>query len=945
MVLMSMSTTAAAASSVASSTSQDVSFLRCSRRCKTCADMVFCTDFRSSVSGTKFDCIFEFDVGEKKVINCKSTNVIYLLSCKCCYSQYVGETVQELKDRMSQHRGTTNPTGNSGNFRLRQHFLESVNCNSFSVQIIQKLAGTGRIGIKRPNSNKFVIDDNITKIRKEYEDRWIRVLKTQFPYGINDRIDSLANKDSYNCEYAKFISCKDCSRKRSWADRQQSDLSQVVIDNILGELLRLVVKPFHSDVNILLRKLLFPLNKSTLVKLKESYLDKVFQIDNLDPSRSQIHCIIMDLFTYKIRPFNSRTDKSKSVRKPKVLCSIDFVNKGIEMLNLPRVFRSPNLKSFVNFCNIKEPTVVYKGTDNVSKKLFNYNNVVKGDNDPLECKCHMFTDFVNQDCGHVVTGDVKFVKHDALRSLLEKGPSYKEPKTIDFDKNCISVISNVKEILEPWSRKEKIDSACLNGWFNEFSDIIKKVTKDLKINYSKQLKRESVFNNVEACKELAFIRKYFVLCPVDKATKNVAIICKQYYLSDILQECQSNEGIDDVSGEHEVRDINRDIFKFMEDVGIKVDSKVDNLPHMFSSPKFHKPILKFRYVISYANCSLKPLAVKISLALKAVYSEICRYTNMLFKVTGVNRNWVILNNKPILEALNRINDTSLARNIQTFDFSTLYTNLAHKDIKDALKFTVKLAFRNNKKKFIAVYDKGFAWVNSFRNGTVAFDEVKLIKCVEFLLDNCYFKVGEILYRQHIGVPIGINPGPYIANLTLWYFENSFLDSTYKSRYYIVKKLNNTFRLIDDITTLNSDGYLEEYFKLIYPDSLTLNKENEVDSAANVLDLDISINREGKFSCRVYDKRDKFGFKVVKFQPLMSNQASSVLYGTYCSQVVRYSRICNNVVAFSDRVLKFTDDLIELGFRRDRLSKIYLSVVKRHGLKNKFGIGCRNILMP
>ena len=81
MVLMSMSTTAAAASSVASSTSQDVSFLRCSRRCKTCADMVFCTDFRSSVSGTKFDCIFEFDVGEEKVINCLSTYVIYLLGC------------------------------------------------------------------------------------------------------------------------------------------------------------------------------------------------------------------------------------------------------------------------------------------------------------------------------------------------------------------------------------------------------------------------------------------------------------------------------------------------------------------------------------------------------------------------------------------------------------------------------------------------------------------------------------------------------------------------------------------------------------------------------------------------------------------------------------------------------------------------------------------------
>ena len=82
----------------------------------------------------------------------------------------------------------------------------------------------------------------------------------------------------------------------------------------------------------------------------------------------------------------------------------------------------------------------------------------------------------------------------------------------------------------------------------------------------------------------------------------------------------------------------------MEEVGIKVDSKIESLPHMFSSPEFHKPNLKFRYVISYANCSPKPVAVKISLALKAIYSEISRYSNMLFQrrlVGGVIRGrWV-----------------------------------------------------------------------------------------------------------------------------------------------------------------------------------------------------------------------------------------------------------------------------------------------------------------
>ena len=140
-----------------------------------------------------------------------------------------------------------------------------------------------------------------------------------------------------------------------------------------------------------------------------------------------------------------------------------------------------------------------------------------------------------------------------------------------------------------------------------------------------------------------------------------------------------------------------------------------------------------------------------------------------------------MNNKSILDSIEYINQHSVARNIQTFDFSTLYTNLAHQDIKDSLKFTIKLAFRNSRSKFISVYEKGFGWVNGFRDGTLAFDEDKLIRCEEFLLDNCYFKVGDVLYRQLIGVPIGINPGPYMANLTLWYFENQFIDSNYKCK--------------------------------------------------------------------------------------------------------------------------------------------------------------------
>ena len=37
----------------------------------------------------------------------KTVNCIYLLVCDTCNSQYVGETVQMIKDIISTHRGTT----------------------------------------------------------------------------------------------------------------------------------------------------------------------------------------------------------------------------------------------------------------------------------------------------------------------------------------------------------------------------------------------------------------------------------------------------------------------------------------------------------------------------------------------------------------------------------------------------------------------------------------------------------------------------------------------------------------------------------------------------------------------------------------------------------------------------------------------------------------------
>ena len=46
--------------------------------------------------------------------------------------------------------------------------------------------------------------------------------------------------------------------------------------------------------------------------------------------------------------------------------------------------------------------------------------------------------------------------------------------------------------------------------------------------------------------------------------------------------------------------------------------------------------------------------------------------------------------------------------------------------------------------------------------------------INFLLDNSYFKVGKKIFRQVIGIPMGTDPAPFMANLFLYFYEKNFV---------------------------------------------------------------------------------------------------------------------------------------------------------------------------
>ena len=106
----------------------------------------------------------------------------------------------------------------------------------------------------------------------------------------------------------------------------------------------------------------------------------------------------------------------------------------------------------------------------------------------------------------------------------------------------------------------------------------------------------------------------------------------------------------------------------------------------------------------------------------------------------------------------------------------------------------------------------------------------------FLLDNIFIRFGTKLYSQVVGIQMGTNCAPLVADLFLFCYERDFMMSLSDDKQAnIVDAFNTTSRYLDD--TLNIDNvYFDNMVSQIYPSELQLNKANTSDTEAAFLDL-------------------------------------------------------------------------------------------------------------
>ena len=883
----------------------------------------------SASTGRYYDCINE---DFPNVIDCKTVNCIYCITCANCLMQNVGETVDNINRRFTTHRACMRGAEyTTGCKKLGEHFSTGpCKGSSYFVQILEKLSGSGRIGKEK--------DPEVTKERRRREQEWMLKLRTVYPYGLNDSL----NSDMDPCG---IVGIHFPSLPRNFSHplvrRSSQKLKAFDHESFFRSLFELFQTNLRS-VSKFLRVSLFGMRKSYLKTIAEHIHNILCISDDETLQFSTWLRMALDIIETKI--YNPPPEKTKK-ELPKYRIKIPFVNKAMDFINLAKLLRSNELAS--NMPPVMQPEdipmVVYSLSETTRSKILNYKKFVtkeldldafSKDSNSISCNCSNYSnDFIDPNRGHVLTGNLQIIKNNKLRKLISKGPKFREPCKIDWNIAKDIIREGVEDYLKTLKAVKKVDISFFENWkqtlFKMIDEKIKSLSDRIIIRDIK-----SVFDDPAAKAELKRLQSHFVIVPIDKASSNVSFICKQHYATVIKNELRFSLPItpDDKITYKKINKTSSSIikshFKDLKKYNLKTDEKMEKLPSMYWIPKLHKNPIGERFIIASPECSIKPLLKDVTCILKLLQNNVTNYHDKRRVWTNVSNFWVIQNNRPVTERIEKINNAQKAKTVQTFDFSTLYTKIPHHLLKGALEEIVDFCFEGGNSDGIYIENGKAFWRKPKRGEYRTYTKVDIKKVLKFVMNNAYFQVNNQVFQQVIGIPMGSDPAPFIANLFLYFYESKFLDKLKKEDLHRARRLRHVFRFIDDLIALNDNNEFAASYKEIYPEEMELKPENVDHSSSSYLDLQIDVD-DKQFDFKLFDKRDAFPFSVVRMPHLQSNMPSKMFYSTISAEILR---ICRATFKYSNFLLsceKLLIRMIKQGAKPLGIKNVVCKMIRRH----------------
>jgi len=212
---------------------------------------------------------------------------------------------------------------------------------------------------------------------------------------------------------------------------------------------------------------------------------------------------------------------------------------------------------------------------------------------------------------------------------------------------------------------------------------------------------------------------------------------------------------------------------FCKSVDYRYRDVEDKIPWLYAIAKMHKTPKAFRFITNSSDTVTSKLSITVAKCLKLLLNT--SRTSFKYRIKHIdNTVFVIDNRDKVIDFMDISNAKGEPRKcISTWDFSTLYTNIPHdKLISKMTSFVKKLFNANPEKPYICCSDKGRSayWSKSISKKNITFSCDELIDSIDFIVNNSFITFHNLVYRQIVGIPMGTNCAPFLANVFLHYMN-------------------------------------------------------------------------------------------------------------------------------------------------------------------------------
>jgi hypothetical protein len=132
--------------------------------CRYCPKINKTGQITSSVTGRTYRCMSN--------VSCRSSNLIYCITCKRCKKQYVGQTSLRLKNRFVHHFYQIEKSDKTKPVSKHLSGSSHQGLDDVEIHILEY--------IKKPPTSEIA-----SLVRDRVEKRWIHLLKSPAPLGLN----------------------------------------------------------------------------------------------------------------------------------------------------------------------------------------------------------------------------------------------------------------------------------------------------------------------------------------------------------------------------------------------------------------------------------------------------------------------------------------------------------------------------------------------------------------------------------------------------------------------------------------------------------------------------------------------------------------------------------------------------------------------------------------